>query len=169
MKSARMTAKPIAGPSWFRLLAQPIRVGNLLAHFVPQSLVSLVLRLALALPFFKSGLTRWDGFLHVSSTTLYLFSDEFRLHLGFTEAALPFPVLTAYMAAIFEIVLPILLVLGLFTRLAAFGLLGMTAVIELIYPDAWEMFHLPWACMALGIIVIGAGRLSLDAEIARRV
>ena len=60
------------------------------------------------------------------------------------------------MAGIAEIVLPILLVLGLGTRFAALGLLAMTAVIQLTVPDGWANFHLPWAAMALTLVVFGA-------------
>jgi putative oxidoreductase len=38
----------------------------------------------------------------------------------------------------------------------------MTAVIQLIVPDGWANFHLPWATMAIALIAIGPGRLSLD-------
>ena len=46
--------------------------------------------------------------------------------------------------------------------MSALGLLGMTAVIQLIVPDGWANFHLPWATMAIALIAIGPGRLSLD-------
>jgi DoxX. len=61
-----------------------------------------------------------------------------------------------------EILLPILLVLGLATRFSALGLLVMTAVIQLIVPQGWVNFHLPWATMAIALIAVGPGRLSLD-------
>ena len=65
-----------------------------------------------------------------------------------------------------EITLPILLVLGLGTRFVALGLLIMTGVIQLVAPDGWSNFHLPWAGLALGIIALGPGTLSLDRLIA---
>ena len=71
------------------------------------------------------------------------------------------------MASTAEIALPILLALGLLTRYAALGLLGMTAVIQLTYPDDWTNFHLHWAAMALAIMVFGPGAISL-ASTARR-
>ena len=57
---------------------------------------------------------------------------------------------------------PILLAFGLLTRYAALGLLAMTAVIQLTYPDGWQNFHLPWAAMALAIMAFGPGAISLD-------
>ncbi len=65
-------------------------------------------------------------------------------------------------AGIGEIVLPIFLVLGLGTRFAALGLLLMTAIIQLTIPDGWANFHLPWAAMALTLVVFGGGRIGLD-------
>ena len=64
-----------------------------------------------------------------------------------------------------EVMLPVLLVLGLATRLAASALLLMTLVVELTVPDGWPV-HATWAAMALGIMGLGPGRLSLDALIA---
>jgi putative oxidoreductase len=61
-----------------------------------------------------------------------------------------------------EITLPILLVLGLGTRLAALGILAMTAVIQLVVPDGWVNFHLYWAAIALAIVALGGGAISLD-------
>jgi putative oxidoreductase len=68
----------------------------------------------------------------------------------------------AHVTGIAEITLPILLVLGLGTRFAALGLLVMTGVIQLVVPDGWANFHLPWAALAVAIIALGPGTLSLD-------
>lgn len=121
-----------------------------------------VLRIALAVPFFRSGLTRWDGFLSLSPATIYLFEEEFRIHLPGGTYAFPAPVVVAHATAIAEIVLPALLVLGLGTRVAAAGLLVMSGVIQLVVPGGWANFHLPWAAMALGIIALGPGIPSID-------
>lgn len=138
------------------------RFTHALFGFAPASLALIVLRLTLARPFFASGLTRWDGWFTLSFGTKVLFSDEYRLHLFGAEIAFPQPELVATMASTAEIVLPILLAFGLLTRYAALGLLGMTAVIQLTYPDGWQNFHLPWAAMALTIMAFGPGALSLD-------
>jgi len=50
---------------------------------------------------------------------------------------------------------------------AALGLLLMTSVIQLVVPDGWANFHLPWAAMAIAIIALGPGLLSLDRLIDR--
>lgn len=121
-----------------------------------------LLRIALAVPFFKSGLTRWDGFLSLSPMTVYLFEDEFKLHLFGGAYDLPAPAALAFVTAVFEIVFPTLLVFGLATRFSALGLLAMTGVIQLIVPEGWANFHLPWAALAVAIIALGPGPLSLD-------
>lgn len=125
-----------------------------------------VLRVALALPFLRSGLTRWDGFLALAPSAAYLFEQEFKLHILGGEYAIPAPLVVAHVTAMAEIVLPILLILGLATRLSALGLLVMTGVIQLVVPDGWANFHLYWAALALAIIAQGAGPISVDRLIA---
>ena len=121
-----------------------------------------LLRIALAIPFFKSGLTKWDGFLSLSPAAAFLFEDEFKLHIFGSVYDLPAPALLAYFDGVAEIALPVLLVIGLATRFSAFGLLIMTGVIQLVVPEGWANFHLPWAALAVAIIALGPGRLSLD-------
>ena len=152
-----------AAPPIGRTSANPVaRLTSALFSLVPASLALVVLRIALARPFFASGLTRWDGWFTLSFGTKTLFSDEYRLHLFGSEIAFPAPELVATLASTAEIVLPILLAFGFLTRYAATGLLCMTAVIQLVYPDGWQNFHLPWATMALAIMALGPGAISVD-------
>lgn len=127
-----------------------------------------VLRIALAVPFFRSGLTKWDGFLSLSPAAVYLFSDEFKLHVFGQAYGFPAPEAVAFFDGVAEIALPILLVAGLATRFSALALLVMTGVIQLVVPDGWANFHLPWAAMAVAIVALGPGRLSLDSLIGSR-
>jgi hypothetical protein len=83
------------------------------------SLAQLMLRLALAVPFWKSGILKWNGFLQLNDTAIYLFSDEFKLHLPGGPYDFPAPAVMAFLSGSGEIVLPVLLVLGLGTRFAA--------------------------------------------------
>lgn len=121
-----------------------------------------LLRVALALPFFRSGLTRWDGFLTISPGTLYLFENQFQLHIIGGAYHFPAPDIVAFVTALFEISLPVLLLIGFATRFTALALLVMTGVIQLVFPDGWVNFHLYWASLAVAIIALGAGPLSLD-------
>jgi putative oxidoreductase len=127
----------------------------ILARF-PQSLLSLIERFAIAQVFWASGQTKVDASFHLRPEVIELFKTEYVLPLIPAEIAAP-------MAATAEHVLPILLVLGLGTRLAALGLLGMTMVIQLfVYPDAWTV-HIVWAAILLDLIRHGGGALALDA------
>jgi putative oxidoreductase len=135
--------------------------GRALAERIPQSFVSLVARLGVANVFWTSGQTKVDGFLHISDTTFYLFAEEYKVPL------LP-PDLAAYMSTIAEHVFPILLLIGLASRLSALALLGMTAVIQIfVYPTGWPE-HILWATALLVIIARGPGALSLDHLIWRK-
>jgi putative oxidoreductase len=112
-------------------------------------------------------LTKWDSFLSLSPAAQYLFEEQFKLHLFGQTYAYPFPDVLAYVDGVAEIVLPLLLIAGLATRLSALGLLGMVAVIQLTVPSAWANFHLPWAALAVGILALGPGPLSLDHLLRR--
>jgi putative oxidoreductase len=125
------------------------------------SLVQLVMRAALAVPFWKSGILKWTGFLQLSDTAVTLFTDEFMLHLPGGPYHYPAPAVVAFLSGCAEITFPVLLVLGLGTRFAALGLLFMTCIVELTVPDGWPI-HITWAAMALGIMAWGPGRISID-------
>lgn len=118
-------------------------------------------RLFIAAVFLLSGRTKVEGLLTVTDGTYFLFEHEYALPL------IPAPV-AAHLAAYAEHLFPLLLIVGLASRLSAAALLGMTAVIQMfVYPEAW-MTHLGWAA-ALGFILFrGPGALSLDHLIRRR-
>ena len=142
------------------------RVERIMRIAALPSFVQLVLRLALAVPFWKSGILKWDGFLRLSDTAVTLFTDEFMLHLPGGPYPYPAPAVVAFLSGCAEVTFPVLLVLGLATRFAALGLLFMTLIVELTVPDGWPV-HVTWAAMALAIIAWGPGRLSLDFVIRR--
>lgn len=126
-----------------------------LAERIPHSFISIVARCGIASPFFLSARTKVSGFLDVNPTTLYLFKEEYNLPLIPSDFA-------AYMATYAEHLFPILLMLGIATRLSALSLLVMTMVIQVfVYPDAWST-HLVWSVALLYLIARGAGFLSLD-------
>jgi putative oxidoreductase len=131
------------------------RLTDVVRSALPSSLLLLVQRLGIAAVFFQSGRTKVEGIFTIPDTTIELFRSEYALPL------LP-PELAAYMAAGAEHLFSVLLVLGLFTRLSAAALLGMTLVIQtFVYPDAWPT-HLSWAGLMLPLIALGGGKFSLD-------
>jgi len=139
---------------------------------VPYALVALVLRLAMARVFFLDGQTRVDGPripvevqgfdfsfvvpLQVKAETLTAFLTQY--------AALPVPpALAAYLVSGGEFLLPIMLVLGFGTRIAALGLLVMTALIQIyVMPQALWSQHIYWASILLVLLSCGPGQLSID-------
>jgi len=144
---AEMPPAPARGP--FALFAR------IAARLLPLDLILLVQRVGIAAIFFQSGRTKVEGWFTLSESTFFLFENDYALPL------LP-PVQAAYAATAAEHVFPILLVLGLFTRLSAAGLLAMTLVIQVfVYPDAWPT-HLSWAGLAIPLIACGGGRIALD-------
>lgn len=143
------------------VLAQLRALSDMIAR-VPSSLVQLVLRIALAVPFWNSGVLKWENFpLQVTDTAVYLFAEEFKLHLPWGQASFPFPEVTAHLVALAEVGFPVLLVAGLLTRFAGLGMLAMSLVIQLTVPEGWPV-HLTWAAMAFAIMAHGAGNISLD-------
>jgi putative oxidoreductase len=162
-----ITDRNIPGGEKLRPVALLAEKASLLVRAIAQpSLVQLVLRVALAVPFWRSGVLKWDGFLQLSDTAVTLFTDEFMLHLPGGPYPFPAPTVMAFLSGCAEITFPILLVLGFATRFAALGLLLMTAIVELTVPEGWPI-HITWAAMALGIMAWGPGRISID-ELIRR-
>jgi putative oxidoreductase len=136
-------------PSPFASLAQLAR------RCLPEPVLLLAARFALAAVFLLSGRTKVEGLLTLKESTYVLFREEYRVPL------LP-PDIAAHLATYAEHFLSLLLVLGLFTRVAALGLFGMTLVIQtFVYPDAWPT-HLTWIALQLLLVARGAGTLSLD-------
>lgn len=141
----------------------------------------LLARLAVARVFLMSGLSKWNGFLSFNPDKYDLFLYEFfcpeetrpgALVLCADQAEGTYAPTTqwiverfANLAGIMEILLPVLLILGLTSRVAALGLLAMTLVIErLVFPDAdsWWGSHVWWAAILFVLVARGPGAWSLD-------
>lgn len=136
-------------------------IADKLSGTVSHALLALVARVAIGAIFFLSGRTKVDGFLGVNENAYLLFREEYRLPLIRPEIA-------AHLAAYAEHLFPLLLIVGLFTRLSALALLVMTVVIQIfVYPDAWPT-HLSWAGLLLYIAGRGAGPVSLDRVLGVR-
>ena len=142
----------------------------------------LFLRLMAAKVFLQSGLTKWNGFLDFNEEKYDLFLYEFFCPeeprpgalllcnpetLDYEQGSFTVSMIEmlAYMAGVMEILLPILLILGLFTRLGAIGLLGMTFFIQLAVFPTWDHWWNPaawWSVVLFSIIAKGPGLLSID-------
>ncbi|MGQ0767382.1 MAG: DoxX family protein [Gemmatimonadota bacterium] len=126
------------------------------AERFPLSVIQLAMRVAVGSVFFKAGLLKLSSF----EFAVKLFEDEYKVPLID-------PALAARMAMTVELTIPVLLFVGLWTRIATLPLLGMIAVIQtFVYPNAWTD-HLLWGSILVFIATRGPGALSLDALISR--
>ena len=115
----------------------------------------LAARLYVAYVFFMSGLES----LRSRDATLYLYESEFHV-----------PVLPPHIAAVMgtagEVLLPPLLLLGLFGRFGALGLFVVNAVALLSYLYALQppaiMFHVIWGILLSVVALWGPGKWSID-------
>jgi putative oxidoreductase len=125
---------------------------------VPLSIHLLLFRLAIASVFLPAGLLKLASW----ESTIALFQDEYKVPV------LP-PALAATMATTFEVGCSSLLIAGLATRLATLPLLGQILTIQLfVYPQAWHE-HLVWGAILLFLLTRGAGAVSLDHLVNRRL
>lgn len=135
-------------------------IGRLYSPF------ALVVRVHVSWVFLKSGLLkieRWDS-------TIALFESEYRV-----------PLLNAYVAALAgtaaELVLPALVILGLFGRLSplALSLLNVIAVMSyahVLFAEGFEAAvaqHYLWGFMLLMLTIAGPGRWTVDRLLERRL
>ena len=140
-----------------RILTQYHRIAGWLSGKWIESGALLLTRLALAQVFWSSGRTKVveGSWFQIDETQYYLF-EEFGLPIS--------PQIMVPMSMYAEFFLPILVALGLFTRIGAAGLLVMTLVIQFFaFPEAWWPVHSLWAALALVLISRGGGLFSLDA------
>jgi putative oxidoreductase len=124
-------------------------------------LVDLVIRVFIAMVFFKSGLTKIASW----ASTVSLFENEYAVPLLSPEVA-------AALGTAVELTFPVLLVLGLGTRLSAFVLFVFNIVAVISYPDLGDVGlrdHQMWGLLLLVTLLHGPGALSLDRLIGRRV
>jgi putative oxidoreductase len=128
---------------------------------IPNDAIALLARISIGAIFWRSGATKVNGF-SLSENAIELFREDYKLPLID-------PVVAATLAALAEHIFPVLLIVGLASRLSATALLGMTAIIQIfVYPGAWPI-HGVWATALLVIIARGPGLVSLDALIAKRM
>ena len=123
---------------------------------LPLPVIQLAMRIAVGSVFFKAGLLKFNSW----EFAVKLFEEEYKVPVLA-------PATAARLAMFNELTLPILLFLGLATRVATLPLLGMIAVIQtFVYPEAWTD-HLLWASMLVFLLTRGPGALSLDHLIER--
>ncbi len=140
-----------------RRIGTIVSCANAVMSRVPDGLLQLLARVAIAPTFFRSGQAKITGF-SVNDSTVFLFEHEF---------GMPFPVLSAHLAALAENILPVLLVVGFATRLSALALFVMTIVIQIVAPQGFWTFHILWFAVLLYVVTRGPGQVSVDHLIER--
>jgi len=145
-----------------------VRPYNLLARGLDAlaPLFDLAVRFWVAWAFFKSGLTKiqsWD-------TTLMLFEYEYNVPLLS-------PQLAAWSGTIAELSLPVLVALGIASRVSALALFLFNAVA--VYSYASFLFgaegaaglqqHILWGTLLLVTVFHGPGKLSVDHLLCRKL
>jgi putative oxidoreductase len=169
--SASLHARHARAPGLLSGIVRTVHAG---LSRIPDTLIAVVARFSIAAVFWKSGQTKIEGLAidivggdfqlgwpHLSDSAVSLFENEYQLPL------LP-PEFAAIAAASAEHLFPILLLLGLATRLSAFALLIMTLTIQIfVYPSAYPV-HGVWAAVLLFLMAKGGGWLSLDHWLAQR-
>ena len=134
---------------------RPNTVRLYLARF-PLSIIQLAGRIGVGATFFKAGLLKYQSW----EFTVKLFEEEYRVPLLD-------PAVAAGIATVQELTIPILLFLGLATRVATIPLLGMMTVIQLfVYPNAYNE-HLVWGSILVLLLTRGPGVVSVDYLIER--
>ena len=122
----------------------------------PLSILQFLFRFSIGYTFWNAGIVKIQSW----QPTVALFANEYRVPI------LP-PELAAMLATAVELTCPVLLVLGLATRLATLPMLAMTFVIQtFVYPDLWHI-HLLWATILVFILTRGPGTISLDHFIGK--
>lgn len=143
-------------------LARYFSAGDRIEHWLGPVFL-LGMRLWMGLLFFKSGIGRVTNDFE---SELFVFKEEYKLPL------LP-PELWAVLTMAGEILVPILLVLGLFGRFAGLGILVMTLTIQFLIGLNNDTYYLTqhwyWMFLALTVVCFGPGKLSIDYLLEKRV
>jgi putative oxidoreductase len=122
----------------------------------PLSIIQLAGRIGVGATFFKAGLLKYQSW----EFAVRLFQEEYRLPLLD-------PAVAARIATVQELTIPVLLFLGLATRIATLPLLVMIAVIQIfVYPNAYNE-HLVWGAILALLLTRGPGVFSVDYLISR--
>ena len=127
-----------------------------------QPLLMLAFRLYVARVFFLSGLTKTRDW----SNTVALFTDEYHVPLLA-------PGVAAALGAATELSMPVLLALGLGSRLAAgvlfvFNIVAVLSYYQPLVDTGGIKDHVLWGTMLLVLVVCGPGRIVLDAVLERK-
>lgn len=134
-----------------------IRISDQVFDFFAPLFI-LVARVYIAKVFFFAAMTKIGNW----QSTLYLFEHEY-------SVPLLSPSLAAYLGTGAELLLPIMMLLGIGSRLMIFALFIFNLVATLSYEFLWSSEgwtglndHLQWGIILLLLLCTGFGKISLD-------
>lgn len=122
-------------------------------------LANLWARIYVGLIFWRSGVLKFEDM--ESTVESFDPAEDGEFLISFLPDAIP-PAIPAYLATAGELILPVLLFLGLFTRVGAAGLLVMTVVIQFFVPGFESSQHFLWMIVLLLLVGHGGNKLSVD-------
>ena len=161
MQIATSSSKlPIMSTSFSARATDLVRTARLTLDAASPA-VDLVIRVLAGMVFFQAGLTKISNW----SSTVSLFENVYAVPV------LP-PEFAALLGTSVELFFPVLLVLGLGSRLAAAVLFVFNIVAVISYPDLGEVGlkdHQTWGLLLFVTLLHGPGKLSLDHLLGARL
>ncbi|MFZ6817235.1 DoxX family protein [Undibacterium sp. Ji22W] len=148
--------------SFLRVHQVSLHVDRFLQKYCPD-MFSLGLRIFISWQFLKSAVAKLGDW----TATIELFRDEYQV---------PFlsPEFAAFAGTAGELIFSVLLIVGVFARLSAVGLLLVNIMAVVSYPILWNLDcpaalndHFYWGILLCVNIVFGAGRISIDYWLAK--
>lgn len=149
-------------------LKQFFRSLNGLFASIPEWIINLGIRLVIFRVFWLSAQTKIEG-LTIFGQHFAFWNLTDSVFFQFWEFPAPFDSdFMIYLGTIAEFFLPLFILFGLFTRYAALGLIGVTAVIQFVSPEGWWGSHVYWMILLILLVRQGGGLVSVDRLIGSK-
>jgi putative oxidoreductase len=160
---------PAAAPRSRSITGAAVDFINALCAVVPYAVIALIIRLVMARVFFFSGQKLIEGPIVPIDLKPFTFNLVLPAHVSaatfasFQKTFAAAPAFAAYVFSYAEFFLPLLLVIGLATRLSAAILFILTILIQIyVEPGAFWTANIYWAMLLLVLMSCGAGEVSID-------
>lgn len=149
-----------------KLLKELFKTLNSYFNKIPEWIITLGIRLVIFRVFWLSVQTKITG-LTIAGQHFAFWSLTDNVFFQFWEYPAPLDAdVMIYAGTFAEFFLSIAILLGLFTRYVAIGLLGVTAVIQFVEPAGWWSAHVYWVLLLIYLVRQGGGLVSVDRLIA---
>ncbi len=149
-----------------KLLKELFRKLNTFFSNIPEWIITLGIRLVIFRVFWLSVQTKIAG-LTIAGQHFAFWSLTDNVFFQFWDYPAPLDSnFMIYAGTFAEFFLSIAILLGLLSRYAAIGLLGVTLVIQFVEPGGWWSAHVYWVLLLVYLIRQGGGLVSVDRLIA---